>query len=63
LASELVARNDLHETGLRLRESELRLLAKLAEVKADLVKRPFGAVGIQTLIILGAVIASVKLAH
>ena len=56
LASDLLAKSDLRET-------ELRLEAKIADVKADLVKWLFGAVGVQTLVILGAVFALARAAH
>jgi len=56
LASDLVAKSDLRET-------ELRLEARIAEVKADLVKWLFGAVGVQTLVILDAVFALARASH
>jgi hypothetical protein len=40
--------------------SSLATKADIAEVKADLMKWMFGAIGFQTLIILGAVLALVK---
>ena len=40
-----------------LRELELRLEGKLAETRADLLKWMMGAIGVQTLVIVGAVVA------
>ena len=40
-----------------LREAELQLEGKLAETKGDLLKWMMGAIGVQTLVIVGAVIA------
>ena len=37
--------------------------ADLAEVKADLMKWMFGAIGFQTVIVLGAVIALARISH
>ena len=37
--------------------------ADLAEVKADLMKWTFGAIGFQTVIVLGAVIALARVGH
>jgi hypothetical protein len=37
--------------------------ADLAEVKADLMKWTFGAIGFQTVIVLGAVIALARVSH
>ena len=39
------------------------LKADLAEVKADLMKWTFGAIGFQTVIVLGAVIALARVSH
>ncbi len=39
------------------------LRSDIAEVKADLMKWMFGAIGFQTLIILGVVLAPVKFSH
>lgn len=43
-----------------LRETELRLDAKLEASNAELVRSVFGATGFQTLLIVGAVIAITK---
>jgi pheromone shutdown protein TraB len=51
--SELATKSDV-------REAELRLEGKLAETRADLLKWAMGAIGVQTLVIVGAVVA---LAH
>lgn len=47
------------ELALRaeLRESKLRLEGKLAETRAGLLKWTMGAIGVQTVVIVGAVVA------
>lgn len=54
-------RADLREAEISvksdLREHELRMEAKIAAAKAEIIKWMFGTIGFQTLIILGAVIA------
>lgn len=49
-ASELTTKSDL-------REAELRLEGKLADTSTDLLKWTMGAIGVQTLVIVGAVVA------
>jgi hypothetical protein len=44
-----------------LRESELRLEGKIAEAKADIIKWMFGTIGFQTIVILGGLIALLRL--
>lgn len=39
------------------RQAELRLEGKLAETKADLWKWTMGAIGVQTVVIVGAIVA------
>jgi len=56
LASDLATKGDVRET-------ELRLEAKIAEVKADIVKWLFGMIGFQTLVILGAVVTLARAVH
>ena len=67
LASDMVTKGDLRETELRLetRIVELKsdLVARLADTKADLMKGLFGAVGLQTVVILGAVVALAHAVH
>jgi hypothetical protein len=56
----------MHEdlaTKTDLRESELRLEAKIEGAKAEIVKWMFGTIGFQTLIIFGAVVALARLVH
>ena len=43
--------------------ANLATKADLAEVKADLMKWTFGAIGFQTVIVLGAVIALARVSH
>lgn len=63
----MVTKGDLRETELRLetRIVELKsdLVARLADTKADLMKGLFGAVGLQTVVILGAVVALAHAVH
>jgi hypothetical protein len=44
-----------------LRESELRLEGKIAEAKADIIKWMFGTIGFQTIVILGGLVALLRL--
>lgn len=46
-----------------MRETELRLEAKIESTKAEIVKWVFGTVGFQTVVILGAVLALARYAH
>ena len=48
-------------TSADLREQELRLEAKLADLKAELMKWMIGALGLQTLAILGGLAALITL--
>ncbi len=48
------------ELKSELRESEARLETKLERQRSEIVKWMFGTIGFQTLIILGAVIALVR---
>lgn len=51
---------DLREVKLEL---EAKFEAKIESVKSDLLKWMFGAIGFQTIIILGAVIALARTIH
>lgn len=48
-------------TRTDLRETELRLEAKIEASKAEILKWMFGTIGLQTIVILGAVIALARL--
>jgi hypothetical protein len=50
-------------TKTELRETELRLEAKIEATKSEVIKWMFGTIGFQTLIILDAVIALAKQFH
>jgi hypothetical protein len=60
-ASESVTKADLRETELRLEskiaETALRLENRIAETRTELLKWTIGAIGVQTLVIVGAVVA------
>jgi len=56
----LTTRVDLTATKAELREVELRIEAKLEGLKADLLKWVIGAIGFQTLVILGALVSFMK---
>lgn len=60
MSAGLVTREYL---DLRLGETEARLRAEIAATKADILKWVIGAIGLQTLVILGAVAAFVRLLH
>ena len=51
----------LGEIDLRLAELRAQLSAQIAEAKAEMMRWMFGAVGLQTLAILGGVAALLKL--
>lgn len=57
----------LGETEARIRGevsiSEQRLRAEIAETKAEILKWVVGVIGLQTIVILGAVAAFVRLLH
>ncbi len=61
LQGDLVTKADLTSEvqGVRaaLRETELRLEAKIGVTKADLVKWVVGMIGFQTIVLLGAALA------
>ena len=48
-------------TKADLRESELRLEARIETVKSDIIKWVFGAIGFQTVVIVGAAITLARL--
>jgi hypothetical protein len=52
----------LAKTG-DLRETELRLEARVESVKADILKWMFGTIGFQTLVLLGAILAIARALH
>lgn len=54
---DVATKGDIKSIRTDIRETELRLEAKIEAAKADIVKWMFGTIGFQTLIILGAVIA------
>jgi hypothetical protein len=54
---------DIADLRSDLRESELRLEAKIETTKADILKWMFGTIGFQTIIILGAVLALSRFGH
>lgn len=49
------------ELKTELREHELRLEARIANAKTEIIKWMFGTIGFQTIVILGAVIALARL--
>jgi hypothetical protein len=58
----LSAKADLSASKAELRETELRLEARLESVKTDLLKWVIGAMGFQTLVILGALVSFARMA-
>ncbi len=48
-------------TNAGIREAELRLEGKIETVKADILKWIVGTIGIQTIVIVGAIMALVRL--
>jgi len=66
-SQELVTKADLKSeiaaARAELRETELRIEAKIEATKTDIVKWLFGTIGFQTLVILGAVLALARFTH
>ena len=66
-SQELVTKADLKSeiaaVRAELRETELRIEAKIEATKTDIVKWLFGTIGFQTLVILGAVLALARFTH
>ncbi len=60
-ALDMALKADLKNLEIRLqaelREAELRLEGKFADTKAELLKWTMGAIGVQTVVIVGAVVA------
>ena len=54
---DVATKGDVLSARSDLRELELKLGARIEAAKAEIVKRMFGTIGFQTLLILGAVIA------
>jgi len=54
---------DISGRARDLRETELRLEARVESVKADILKWMFGTIGFQTLVLLGAILAIARALH
>ncbi len=54
---------DIAELRSDLREAELRSAAKIETTKSEILKWMFGAIGFQTIVILGAVLALSRFGH
>jgi hypothetical protein len=63
LHDDLATKGDIQSVKSDLRETELRLEAKIADVRSDILKWMFGTIGFQTVVILSAVIALSHLTH
>ncbi len=62
--NDLATRADVVDAELRhgeLREAELRLDGRIEAAKAEVIKWMFGTIGFQTIVILGAIIALMRL--
>ncbi len=60
---QIATKTDVKELESRLKETELRLVASIADAKAETLKWMFGTIGFQTVIILGAVAALNHFGH
>lgn len=58
--SDIATKGDIRDTRSELRETELRLEARIEASKAEIIKWLFGTIGFQTLVILGTVLALVR---
>jgi hypothetical protein len=63
LATRADLKTEIAAVRAELRETELRLEAKIEAAKTDIVKWLFGTIGFQTLVILGAVLALARIVH
>ncbi len=59
----LATRADLAAVRSGLAATEARLLRAIESSKAELLKGMFGAIGFQTVIVVGAIVALVRFAH
>jgi hypothetical protein len=66
-ADQLATKADIADLRADLRETELRLEARItstvADCKAEILKWMFGTIGFQTVVILGAVLALSHFGH
>ena len=69
-AEQILIKQDIFDLRADLRETELRLKVDIKELKGDIannkseiLKWVIGAIGFQTLVILGAVLALLKFVH
>jgi hypothetical protein len=63
LATKADLRTEIAALRSEMRETELRLEAKIESSKVEIVKSVFGTVGFQTLVVLGAVLALARFTH
>jgi len=56
-------RSDLAAVASDLAATEARLLREIEATKSDILKWVFGAIGFQTVIVVGAIIGLVRFAH
>ena len=63
--AEAVTKSDLAavSSDLAVVRAEMATKAELGEVKADILKWMFGAMGFQTVVVIGAIVAFAKLLH
>jgi hypothetical protein len=61
--SEQRLRGEIRESEQRLRAEIVTVRAEISETKAEILKWMFGAIGFQTLIIIGAVAVLYRLLH
>jgi hypothetical protein len=61
----LATKDDLANLATKpeLRETELRLEAKIEASKSEIVRWMFGTIGFQTIFVLGAVVALARVVH
>jgi hypothetical protein len=61
--ANLATKAELANIAMKSDIANLATKAELAELKAEILKWMFGAIGFQTIIILGAVVALARLSH
>ncbi|MGY2051202.1 hypothetical protein [Methylobacterium sp. JK268] len=63
IQSDLATKSDIAAVKANLRESELRLEAKIETTKSEIIKWMIGSIGFQAIVIVGAIVALARATH
>jgi hypothetical protein len=55
--------SDVAALRAEIRESEIRLRAEIADLRSDILKWVIGAIGFQTIVVIGAVAGLIRVLH